>query len=125
MKYFFLVIALLLVASPVLADHEVAAGQTTYCNKYTPHAGDPIPHCGGGNGPIIPRTSWDVYQARIFVNGVSNEQPVVLKVVKSEKEYVRLSQLEVARVWIERGMAHLWRGTIVQLWIDAYRVGER
>ena len=101
-------VALALVAftSPALANHEEG-------------------HPALANGPITPTTRWEVVKARTFVNGASSEAPVVLKVVNSEAEFLRVSMLDLARLLVEAPVKSTWKGTMIQTWIDRYLAGER
>lgn len=121
MKYLIAIALAVLVASPAFASH-VATEDRVACGKQV-LTGELVPHCDSGG--IMPTTAWVVYQARTFINGASTESEKALKIVNSEAEFLRLSQLEVARKWIEMGWQNKWRGTIVGDWITRYLAGER
>jgi len=113
--------ALFILAPSVFAGHtateeQIACGQTVL-------VGELVPHCD--NGPIMETTSWVVYRARTFVNGVSSEPVAIVKIVSSAAEHYRLSMLEIARQIVSNPVKSNWKGTIVQGWLDRYLGGER
>lgn len=78
------------------------------------------------NGPIIPRESWDVYQARTYHAGEIASTPVVIATVKSEAEFIRLSMLETARFLVSLGQYDYWKvSSFLKSWMDRYIQGER
>ena len=123
MKYLF-ILALFVVATPVLAAVNYAPTDGTIgCNGQSFLAGDELPSCGQGG--VAPTTTWVVYKARTFTNGVSSEAAKAVKFVNSEKEYYRLSMLELARQILSAPTRHNWKGTMIEGWLDRYAGGER